>query len=317
VTDGRVTAPATVADLLRARRAAGSRPLGRDDGARVALIIEGGGMRGVVSAAMAGIIEREGLTETLDLVVGTSAGALNGAALVAGVARECCEAYWTAFCSRRFINLARLAVGRPAIDVAWTLDYASERLDADRHRRTLSSPIELHCVAVDVDTAEAVDLTGMSARETLYSALLASSRLPYVGGDPVEHEGRRYIDGGLIDPIPVGPALAGGATHLLVLQTRPEGVPRSSPGGLADRLIVRRLRALNPALVDLYRGRIAEYERITADLAGLAAAEGPPWVQVIRPPSGTPSVSQLERDAAALEAAAGAARRCAEAVLGG
>jgi predicted patatin/cPLA2 family phospholipase len=145
-------------------------------------------MRGVVSAAMAGILEREGLTEALDLVVGTSAGALNGAALVAGVAQECCEAYWTAFCSRRFINLARLAVGRPAIDVAWTLDYASERLDADRHRRTLSSPIELHCVAVDVETCEAVDLTGMSTRDTLFSALLASSRLQFVGGDPVEHE---------------------------------------------------------------------------------------------------------------------------------
>jgi predicted patatin/cPLA2 family phospholipase len=307
----------TVCDVLRARRAAGSRPLARDDGARVALVLEGGGMRGVVSAAMAGVLEREGLTGTLDLVVGTSAGALNGAALVAGVAGECCEAYWTAFCSRRFINLARLLVGRPAIDVAWTLDYASARLDADRHRRTLASPIELHCIAVDVETCAAVDLTGMSTRETLYSALLASSRLPFVGGEPVEHEGRRYLDGGLLDPIPLGPALAAGATHVLVLQTRPEGVPRSSPGGLADRLIVRRLQSLNPGLVDLYRSRIAEYERITADLAARAAASnGPPWVQVIRPPRDAPSVSQLERDPAALEAAAVAARTCAQAALG-
>jgi len=312
-------APAPVTELLRARRAAGSRPLERDDGARVALIVEGGGMRGVVSAAMAAVLEREGLTDALDLVVGTSAGALNGAALLAGAAGPCADAYAADFTSRRFINLARLAVGRPAIDVAWTLEYASATLDEDRHRRTLSNPIELHCVAVDVDTCEAVDLTGMSTRETLYSALLASTRLPYVGGDPVEHEGRRYIDGGLIDPIPLGPALAAGATHVLVFQTRPLGVPRSSPGGLADRLIVRRLHALNPPLVDLYRGRIADYERVTADLAARAAAPecGPPWVEVVRPPRGAPTVSQLERDPARLRAAAEAAVACAEPRLAG
>jgi predicted patatin/cPLA2 family phospholipase len=308
-----------VLDVLRARRAAGSRPLERDDGARVALVVEGGGMRGVVSAAMGAVLEREGLTEALDLVVGTSAGALNGAALLAGVAGACADAYASDFASRRFINLARLAVGRPAVDVAWTLDYASAMLDEDRHRRTLSNPIELHCVAVDVETCEAVDLTGMSTRETLYSALLASSRLPLVGGDPVVHEGRRYIDGGLAEPIPLGPALAAGATHVLVFQTRPIGVPRSSPGGVADRLIVRRLHALNPLLVDLYRGRIADYDRITADLTARAAdpAAGPPWVEVVRPPRGAPSVGQLDRDPAALQAAADAAMVCAEAKLGG
>jgi predicted patatin/cPLA2 family phospholipase len=313
-----VSGERAVLDLLHARRAAGSRPLERDDGARLALIIEGGGMRGIVSAAMTALLEREGFTEAFDLVVGTSAGALNGAALLAGVADACAEAYATDFASRRFINLARLAVGRPAIDVAWTLDYASAMLDEDRHRRTLSNPIELHCVAVDVDTCAAVDLTGMSTRETLRSALLASSRMPLVGGDPVEHEGRRYIDGGLAEPIPVGPALAAGATHVLVFQTRPEGVPRSSPGGLADRLIARRLRALNPALADLYRARIAEYDRITAAVAARSAApdSGPPWVDVVRPPRGAPSVSQLERDPGALRAAAGAARLCAEAALG-
>jgi predicted patatin/cPLA2 family phospholipase len=310
--------PYPVTDLMRARRDAGSRPLERDDGARVAVILEGGGMRGVVSAAMAGVLEREGLTDAIDLVVGTSAGALNGAAILAGVAEACCEAYADAFASRRFINLARLAGGRPAVDVAWTLDYVGQRLDAERHVRTLSSPIELHVVAVDVETCVAVDLTGMSTRETLYSALLASSRLPLVGGDPVEHEGRRYLDGGLADPIPLGPALAAGATHVLVLQTRPHGVPRSSPGGLADRLIVRRLQALNPGLVTLYRQRIAAYDRIVADLAArAAAADGPPFVQVVRPPRGAPTVSQLERDPGALRAAAAAARTCADAALRG
>jgi predicted patatin/cPLA2 family phospholipase len=300
-----------VIEVLRARREAGSAPRARADGARVALVLEGGGMRGVVSAAMAGALERAGLRDAFDLVVGTSAGALNGAALLAGVAEGCAVSYVTAFAGeRRFVNLRRLLVGRPAVDVAWTLDHSSELLDAERHGRTLASPIELHCIAVDVDAARPEDLCGMRTAEELRGALLASSRLPLVGGDPVRLGGRRYLDGGLAEPVPLAPALAAGATHALVLQTRPLGVPRASPGGVADRLIERRLRALNPALVALYRRRTDDYERITEDIAARSArpATGPPHVLGIRPPADAPVVHQLEADRDVLQAASEAAR---------
>src|SRR5436853_7761187 len=108
-----------VLELVRAR-AGGT----RDDRARLALVIEGGGMRGVVSSAMAAAIEARGLTPCFDLVVGTSAGALNGAALLAGVAQACTSAYHSSFATRRFINPYRLVIGRAAVDVAWTLRYS-------------------------------------------------------------------------------------------------------------------------------------------------------------------------------------------------
>jgi predicted patatin/cPLA2 family phospholipase len=126
-----------VVDVLRARAASGS----RDDGHRVALVLEGGGMRGVVSAAMTAAIERLGMTEGLDLAVGASAGALNAAALLAGVARGCTVAYSGAFAGPAFINPARLLVGRPAIDVHFVLRHADAGLDAERHERTIASPI--------------------------------------------------------------------------------------------------------------------------------------------------------------------------------
>ena len=68
-----MSAPHAVGELLR-RRAGGA----RDDGARLALAIEGGGMRGAVSAGMAIAIDELGLTEAFDAVYGASAGALNG-----------------------------------------------------------------------------------------------------------------------------------------------------------------------------------------------------------------------------------------------
>src|SRR4051795_7619481 len=295
-----------VLELLAARARGGA----RDDGATLALVIEGGGMRGVVSSAMAAAIEARGLTPCFDLVVGTSAGALNGAALLAGVAEACTSAYHSSFATRRFINPYRLVIGRPAVDVAWTLRYSDDGLDAERHARTVASEVALHCVAVDVESAKGVDLTGFADPEELCAGLLASSRLPWIGGDPAEFRGRRYLDGGLAESIPYRTAFDAGATHALVLMTRPVGVARTPPGGLADRIIERRLRRLNPALLTLWRARSAEYEAAVDEVTA-----GSERLCGLRLPEGGPSVDQLERRADVLEAAADATRAYVDGVL--
>ncbi|GLW06000.1 hypothetical protein Misp01_11300 [Microtetraspora sp. NBRC 13810] len=56
----------------RVRR--GSRPGERRDGHRVALAIEGGGMRGTISAGMALALYESGMTHAFDAVYGASAG---------------------------------------------------------------------------------------------------------------------------------------------------------------------------------------------------------------------------------------------------
>lgn len=284
-------------------RAAGPRA----DGHRLALVVEGGGMRGVVSAAMTAAIEELGLTGCFDLVAGTSAGALNAAALLAGVADGCTREYAEGFAGREFINPARLLLGRPAVDVEFTLDYSSAALDAGRHARAVDSAVELHCVATDVATAAPADLTGMSTLDELRGALLATSRLPWVGGQPVEFRGRRWLDGGLTEPVPVPTALAAGATHLLVLLTRALGVVPPPGGGFADRIVERRLRALNPALVAEYRARNARVQRMLRSLAA-AGSSGPPYVLVVAPDRAAPEPSRLERDRGVLRAAAEHAR---------
>ena len=309
--------PHPVSDLLRARVEDGSGPGERRDPHRLALVIEGGGMRGVVSAGMTAALERLGLTRCFDLVVGASAGAINGAALIAGVARHGAATYSGPLASRSFVNPARVLRGGPVIDVSYVLNYASSDIDAGRHERVLDSPIALHCVAVSVETAEPVDISGMRSRRELWAALLASSRMPWAGGPPVEIAGRRYIDGGIGSAIPVAEAVAAGATHVLALQTRPHGVPRRSASRIGDRLIERHLRGLYPALVILYRQRVACYERVVDDIArrSLHADAGPPHVLGVRPPAGTPVVGQLERRSAVLAAAAADAERLVERTL--
>jgi predicted acylesterase/phospholipase RssA len=64
--------------LLGERARAGSLPGERGDGIRVALAIEGGGMRGTISAGMALALDELGLVSAFDAVYGASAGAITG-----------------------------------------------------------------------------------------------------------------------------------------------------------------------------------------------------------------------------------------------
>ena len=205
--------------------------------------------------------------------------------------------YHTVLASRKFVNPIRLLFGRPALDVRFVLAHASTNVDAGRHERTIASPIPLHCIALDVDSARTREFSGMRTKDELWQVLLVTTRMPWVGGEPVRIDGRRYIDGALTCPIPVGNAVEAGATHVLVLQTRPHGVPRSAGGRTIERLIARHLRGLNPALVQLWHDRVAAYEDLVADIArrsGAPDGEGP-HVLGLRPPAGTPVVTQLER----------------------
>jgi predicted patatin/cPLA2 family phospholipase len=305
-----------VAQLLRERVDSGSLPNAREDPHCTALVLEGGGMRGAVSAGMVAALERLGVSQAFDLVVGSSAGAINGAALLSGVAQRASDAYCGPLASKEFVNPLRILRGKPVIDVNDVLGIITQR-DVAGHERVISGGAALHCVAVDVDTAEAVDLHGMTTEDEVWNAILASSRMPWAGGPPVEFEGRRYLDGGMASPVPVSEAIAAGATHVLALQTRPFGIARKSASKVGDWFIERHLRGLNPQLVTLYRERVGEYDKLVADIEKRTReASGPPYVLGLRPAEGTPIVSQLERNATLLTAGAKDGERLVEEALG-
>src|SRR5580658_7570173 len=74
--------PHEVLRALAARARAGSQPGSRDDGLQIALAIEGGGMRGTVSAGMALALHELGLVPAFDALYGSSAGTISSAWLL-------------------------------------------------------------------------------------------------------------------------------------------------------------------------------------------------------------------------------------------
>jgi len=132
----------SVIELLVARAARGSRPP-HNDGARIALAVEGGAMRGVISAGMVSALESFGLTDAFDAVYGSSAGAINAAYFLAGQATLGTRIYYEDINNTSFIRLGRAAAGRPIVNLSYLLDDVArsrKRLDV---ARILTSPTPL------------------------------------------------------------------------------------------------------------------------------------------------------------------------------
>jgi predicted patatin/cPLA2 family phospholipase len=270
-----------VVRVLAARARARSLPGERSDGFRVALAIEGGGMRGTISAGMALALDELGLVSAFDAVYGASAGAITGAWLLSrpqGLRGWTEPAY-----ARAFIRRSGLLRGRPVADVRALIEELYQTAFPMDFAAVLASPVEFHPLATDAATGASTDLrplVGIPAELRL--ALRASAALPLLAGPPVELDGRRFYDAGLSESVPYRTALAQGATHVLVLRSRrdPLTVPDGRAPARSARLLARTtLRHESPALRTTFLSREA---RLAADDRRLAD------YQSASPPAPTP-----------------------------
>ena len=268
----------SVIDILRSR---GAQEPGtpRDDGARVALAVEGGAMRGVISAGMVSALEDLDLLHAFDGVFGSSAGAINAAYFVAGQANLGTTIYYEDINNRRFIDLARPLVGRPIVDLDFLLGDVAVRRKRLDVQRILTSPVPLSVLATDVGTEAARVFGKFATAESLLGALRSSATMPIIAGGPHAHENGAYFDASIVEPVPVPAAEAAGFTHILVLLTRGSGV-RPHPSALDRYFVAPRLRRISPTLAARYLDRARPYsilmqsiDRGTGPL-GRAAVEG-------------------------------------------
>jgi predicted patatin/cPLA2 family phospholipase len=278
-------------DKLERRRASGS----RDDGARIILAIEGGGMRGVVCGGMVAALEDLGLTTAFDEVIGCSAGAIAGAYFIAGQAAFGTRIFYEEINNRKFIDKRRLLMRRPVVSVDFLLDDVcrnNKRLD---WQAVLASGTRLVCMASDLDGQHKAQLDGFQEQEALFEAMRASARIPGVAGPPVVIGGRRHVDGGVYENVPFSSARERGATDVVVLMTRPSGV---IPGDLelAEKLImVPWLNRQQRGAGDEYRSHPERYRQELLAVDEAARGSGGTVIAVAARPEAE-EVSNIEKD---------------------
>jgi predicted patatin/cPLA2 family phospholipase len=299
--------------IIMERVRSGSAPLRRDDPYRVVLSVEGGGMRGTVSAGMALALHELGLVPAFDAVYGASAGAISGAWLVSSEP-ERLSGWADPDYARTLIRWSALLRGRPVVDVRTLVEviYLTEfPMDFDS---VLNSDIEYHPLGTDAVTGEATDLRPfLRTPADLRLALRASASLPFLAGPAVSLGGRRFYDAGLAESVPFRTPLAQGATHVLILRSRgpnaaelqaagSAGVDGSArlPAGPAPRpprstllLTKTTLRRESAALRATFLTRAA---RNAADVAHITRCEAEGTAFTVSPPADVPPVSRLTTD---------------------
>jgi predicted patatin/cPLA2 family phospholipase len=206
------------------------------DRMKIGLAVEGGGMKGVVSAGACGELLRLGMYDCFDAVYGSSAGAMNLTYYLAKQP-EGVLAYEEDLVDGAFFDIKRLPktnktrrlMGtrkgrRPAMDVSYLVDEVMEgrtgkKLNWDG---VLSSPVQFNVVATSLDTLTPVILSSpFKDVKDLKKCLKASAAVPlFAGPRPVVHRGQRMVDAAVMEPVPVTAAAFDECTHVLVLLTR-------------------------------------------------------------------------------------------------
>jgi predicted patatin/cPLA2 family phospholipase len=297
--------------LIAGRLAAGAGPGVHGDGRRLALAIEGGGMRGTITAGMALGIHELGLTRVFDDIYGSSAGAITGAWLCSANPPGLRIWYDTTLTRTLIKRFNLLHPGRPVLDIETLIEQVyPEVMDFGS---VLASPVPLHVLATDAATGQAVDLRPyLNSAANLRRALRASCALPLLAGPPVELQGRRYLDSGLSESIPYKTAMAQGATHVLVLSSRrAEDVVRSSWSRFSRLVAASALRRYPRELRATFLSRTS---RLAAD--DVLLREGHPAIFPIRPAPDSPKTGGMASDGDLLRTAFEAGRAAIFKVFG-
>lgn len=291
---------APVVELLLARQRTRSQPGRRTDDRTVSLVIEGGTMRGVVSAGMVAALEQLGLRDSFDAVYGSSAGAISGAYFLAGQARYGTTIFYDNINNRKFVNTWRILHGRPVVSLEFLLDNVCVRQKPLMTERVLNSAIPLRVVAASLRKKKPIVLKDFSGPEELFHALRASSRIPFFAGPPVEFRGDRFLDASFYESIPFRVAIADGSTDLVILLTRPIGDLRSEPKWFDHWITAPYLKRFDPALPEHHLARAAEYRAEMEEINRYMRQPGPPRVHLVQVPAGTKKVRTLETSRAHL-----------------
>ena len=256
-----------------------------------ALIVEGGGMRGIFSAGVLDAFSDRGYCP-FDLCLGVSAGSTNLAAWLAGQRGRNYTVITDYSCRPQFIAFRRFLAGGHWLDLDWLWDITIReiRLDLDRFEH---QPIPLYVVATRVDSGKAVYVRATA--DNLEPLLKVSCAVPIVYRDFPLLDGLRLTDGGVADAIPVLKAYAMGAREMTVILSRPKGYRKTGP---KTPWLLRRLLKTYPQLAEAMINRWTAYNR------AIAFIENPPAdcrIRVIAPPAHF-AVGRLTTDPGKLEA---------------
>ena len=241
--------------------------------ASTALVLEGGGMRGVfTSGVLDWMIDHD---ITFPYLVGVSAGSSNALSYASHQRGRGKYIFADLQVERHYLGMRNLLRHRSIMDMDLLYHELPETIWPYDYEAYKANPMRVESVATDCVTGKAVYLEEKEDAERIIDIVRASSSLPFAC--PIAYvDGRPMLDGGISDSIPLQRAIDQGYEHAVVVLTRQRGYRKEEKPSRIPSCVYRRYPQLREALST--RGA-----RYNAQLAMVEQLESEGRITVIRP----------------------------------
>ncbi|MBQ4557057.1 MAG: patatin family protein [Clostridia bacterium] len=251
---------------------------------KTGLVLEGGGVRGIYTAGVLDVFMEHGIS--FDGVIGVSAGAIHGCSFLSNQNGRSIR-YYKKYCKNpRFMSMKSWIKTGDVVEAEFCYHELPEKLDPYDYAAFDENGIPFYVVCTDLDTgmAEYIRITDMKEE---IDCLRASASLPYFSRI-VEINGKKYLDGGCTDSIPVKAFCDMGYESNVVVLTRPIDYRKKKEQTLLAKLVYRKYPKFVKALLD----RHTEYNKTVEKIISM---EKNGDVFVIRPENSL-DIGRLEAD---------------------
>ena len=204
-------------------------------GKNSALIMEGGGMRGLFTAGVIDVFMEQGIT--FPCAIGVSAGACFGVNIKSRQIGRALRYNVQLAGDPRYMGLRSLLRTGDYVNGEFAYHVVPHEIDVFDTEEYARNPMQFYVVCTDVESGEPVYHRVDHIVYTELEWIRASASLPMISR-PVSLEGRGLLDGGISDSIPLRFAESLGYDHNVVILTQPLGY--------------RKRPASHPWLFDLY-----------------------------------------------------------------
>ena len=192
----------------------------KDNSIRLALVLGGGGARGIAHLGVLKAFEEENIP--IDLIVGTSAGSLVGAIYASHPNVAEIIPYFKGQTKRSLLDRG--------MNVRYGVykGFAFRRFLVDTLHVQNFEQLKIQCIVIATDLLSGEEVAFGSG--AIAPAIHASCALPYFF-QPVEVYGRAFVDGGVTNPIPVSVAKKHNA-RVVVAVNISQDLPKTLPNNL-------------------------------------------------------------------------------------
>lgn len=184
---------------------------------KIALVLQGGGSRGIYTSAILDSILKEEIK--IDKIIGVSAGALNGMNFLSNQIGRGKETTLICFDDKKFFSFRNLLTKKSIVNLDYYFNEANETVPFDNNKY-INSKIDLEVVATSLKTGLPTYFSKKDFKGNFNNCIKASASLPIVSRK-VFINNDYFLDGGFGDPIPFERAIKEGYKKIIVVSTRP------------------------------------------------------------------------------------------------